>query len=141
MNYLDRVDALLRELALRDRLRALQPPARCELDFSTNDYLALATDARVVAALTAARRAGAGAARLLGGRHAEHIRLEAELAEFTGREAALVFSSGYLAAAGAAASLTMVCTAVYSDALNHASLIDGLRAAPIRHVHPHGALP
>ena len=61
----------------------------------------MATDPQVVEALKRATRVGSGGARLLAGRHREHALLEDELAEWLGRERALLFSSGYLAAVGA----------------------------------------
>ncbi len=74
-----------------------------------------------------ATRVGSGGARLLGGRHREHSLLEEELAAWLGRERALLFSSGYMAALGAIPVLARTVDAVYSDSLNHASLIDGIR--------------
>jgi 8-amino-7-oxononanoate synthase len=79
---------------------------------------------------------------LLGGRHREHSLLEEELADWLGRERALLFSSGYLAAMGSVAVLGALGEAVYSDALNHASLIDGVRLSGVeKTVYPHAALP
>lgn len=103
---------------------------RAAVDFSSNDYLGLASDARVAAALAeAARRegAGAGAARLISGNHPLHEALEAELARLKRAEAALLFPTGYAANTGAIPALVGRGDAVYSDALNHASLIDGCR--------------
>jgi 8-amino-7-oxononanoate synthase len=112
------------------------------MDFSSNDYLALATDKQVVQAFRNAQRVGSGGARLLGGAHREHSLLEEELAPWLGRERALLFSSGYHAALGAISVLARLQTHVYSDALNHASLIDGIRIAGVpRTVYPHNALP
>jgi 8-amino-7-oxononanoate synthase len=88
------------------------------------------------------KRVGAGGARLLGGRHREHALLETDIARWTGRERALLFSSGYLAAAGAVSVLAGFAGIAYSDALNHACLIDALRASKLeRVVYPHGKLP
>ena len=75
------------------------------LDFSSNDYLALATNPQVVEAFRRATRVGSGGARLLGGSHREHSLLEEELAAWLGRERVLLFSSGYHAALGAIAYL------------------------------------
>ncbi|MDP9018150.1 MAG: 8-amino-7-oxononanoate synthase [Candidatus Eremiobacteraeota bacterium] len=143
MSYLDAARALLEQIAGHHRLRAILPDApKYTIDFSTNDYLALATDSRVVEALRRAKRVGSGGARLLGGRHREHWMLEEDLANFLRRERALVFSSGYLAAMGAITVLAQTVTAAYSDELNHASLIDGLRATKLeRHIFKHGKLP
>lgn len=111
-------------------------------DFSSNDYLGLATDSRMVGALRQAKRVGSGGSRLLGGRHREHRLLEEDIARWVGRERALLFSSGYLAALGAIQVLAMAARTIYSDALNHASLIDGMRLTNIsREIYPHARLP
>ncbi|MBV8727710.1 MAG: aminotransferase class I/II-fold pyridoxal phosphate-dependent enzyme [Candidatus Eremiobacteraeota bacterium] len=112
------------------------------VDFSTNDYLALARNPQVVTALQRANRVGSGGARLLGGRQREHLLLEQDLASYLRREGALLFSSGYLAAIGAITALAPTVRAAYSDARNHASLIDGLRATKLeRYVYEHNRLP
>ncbi|MGY1456231.1 8-amino-7-oxononanoate synthase [Streptomyces sp. SS8] len=113
-------------------VRSLRPrPADSDLlDLAGNDYLGLARHPEVVAAASAAaRRWGAGAtgSRLVTGTTGLHAELEAELADFCGFEAALVFSSGYAANLAAVTSLTGRGTLVVSDAANHASLIDGCR--------------
>ena len=103
---------------------------RPAVDFSSNDYLGLAADPRIAdAAARALREAGTGgaAARLISGNHPLHEALEAELARFKGTDAALLFSSGYAASTGALPALAGRGDALYSDALNHASLIDGCR--------------
>jgi 8-amino-7-oxononanoate synthase len=111
-------------------------------DFSTNDYLGLSRDARVIRAFSAADRAGSTGARLLSGAAHEHRVLERELASYVGREDALLFSSGYLAAAGAIAALAPHFDVVYSDAQNHACLIDGIRLARAEKiVYPHLCVP
>ena len=100
------------------------------LDLASNDYLGLARDPRVTAAAAdAARRWGAGStgSRLVTGSTDLHARLEADLAAFLGAEAGLVFSSGYLANLGALTALVDADTLVVSDALNHASVVDGCR--------------
>jgi 8-amino-7-oxononanoate synthase len=96
----------------------------------SNNYLGLAEHPRVrEAAAEAAGRwgAGAGAARLVSGTMEAHRELEARLAEFKGRSAALLFGSGYLANAGVIAALAGGDEVVFSDELNHASIIDGCR--------------
>jgi glycine C-acetyltransferase len=96
----------------------------------SNNYLGLADHPRVrQAAADAAERfgAGAGASRLISGNMSPHRRLEERLAAFTGYEAALLFGSGYLANLGAIASLAGRGQVVFSDELNHASIIDGIR--------------
>ena len=100
------------------------------LDLASNDYLGLARHPRVsAAAAEAAARWGAGStgSRLVTGSTDLHTRLEAELAAFLGGEAALVFSSGYLANIGALTALVDADTLVVSDALNHASVVDACR--------------
>lgn len=108
----------------------------------SNDYLGLAGDPRVRAAAAAAAGrwgAGAGASRLVNGTLDLHRELEVALAAHEGCEDAIVFSSGYLAAAGTIAALVGRQDAVFSDALNHASLIDGCRLSGARAmVYPHG---
>ncbi len=100
------------------------------VNFSSNDYLDLAADSRLArAASVAARRygCGAGASALVSG-HLPPLRvLERDLAAWEGTEAALVFGSGYAANLAAVTSLVGPGDAVFSDALNHASLIDGCR--------------
>jgi 8-amino-7-oxononanoate synthase len=100
------------------------------INFSSNDYLALAGDARLArAAAAAARRygCGAGASPLVSGYSPPLRALERALAAWEGTEAALVFSSGYAANLALIRSLAGPGDAVFSDALNHASLIDGCR--------------
>jgi 8-amino-7-oxononanoate synthase len=100
------------------------------VNFCSNDYLGLAHDARLGAAMAeAARRwgAGAGAAHLLTGHTREHHELELELAAFTGRESALLFSTGYMANVGVIQALCSRADVIVQDRLNHASLLDGAR--------------
>lgn len=143
MSYLDRAGTILEKIAAQHRMRTLVADApKYTIDFSTNDYLALSTDSRVVEALRRAKRVGSGGARLLGGRDRDHWLLEEELAKYVRRERALLFSSGYLAAMGAVAVLAQTVNAIYSDELNHASLIDGIRETKLaRHIFAHRALP
>ena len=98
------------------------------LAFCSNDYLSLANHPKVVAAFKAAADqygVGSGAAHLISGHSREHQRLEQALAEFTGRERALLFSTGYMANIGAINALLGRGDAVFEDRLNHASLLDG----------------
>ncbi len=100
------------------------------IDFSSNDYLGLATDPRLAAAATAAidmYGTGSGAARLISGNNPEHDQLERELAEFLGVERTLTFSSGFGANVGAIPALVSRGDMIFADQLNHASLIDGCR--------------
>ena len=85
--------------------------------------------------------AGAGASRLISGNMAPHRALERRLAEFKGYGAALLFGSGYLANTGTIAALATRGTVVFSDELNHASIIDGCRLARAEtFVYRHGDL-
>ncbi|HYT85763.1 MAG TPA: 8-amino-7-oxononanoate synthase [Burkholderiales bacterium] len=114
------------------------------LAFCSNDYLGLANHPRIVeAAIDAALRhgVGEGASHLLSGHSVVHERLEAKLAEFVGMPRALLFSSGYQANIGAITALAGPEDAVFSDALNHASLIDGVRLSRAQVVrYPHADL-
>jgi 8-amino-7-oxononanoate synthase len=111
------------------------------LGFASNDYLNLSTDPRLArAAARAARRygCGSGASPLVAGYQSPHRRLETALADWEGKEAALVFSSGYAANLAVLTALAGEDDAVFSDALNHASLIDGARLSRARiHVYRH----
>lgn len=98
------------------------------LNFSSNDYLALANHPRVKAAYAQAITefgVGSGASHLVCGHSRYHQRLEQALAEFTGRERALLFSTGYMANLGTINALVGRGDLVCQDKLNHASLLDG----------------
>ena len=114
------------------------------VNFCSNDYLGLAADPRLAAAMhKAAVRygAGAGAAHFVTGHSAEHHALEEELADFTGREAALLFSTGYMANAGVITTFAGRGEVVLQDRLNHASLLDGARQCGARLLrYPHNDL-
>lgn len=109
-------------------------------DFTSNDYLGLA---QAQASETAAKkpltmRLGSSASRLLRGHHEIHAQTEARLATFCGTEATLLFTSGFSLNAGIYAALMGPEDVVFSDALNHASIIDGLRLSKAqRKVFPH----
>jgi 8-amino-7-oxononanoate synthase len=133
----DRLDDL-RAAGLYRRLRLVESPQgpRVTLDgtevllLCSNNYLGLADHPRVrQAAADAAERfgAGAGASRLISGNMSIHERLERRLADFAGYEAARLFGSGYLANLGTVSALAGRDEVVFSDELNHASLIDGCR--------------
>jgi 8-amino-7-oxononanoate synthase len=125
--------------------RPQQPEAivdgRPMLSFCSNDYLGLANHPEVIAALRrGAERwgVGSGAAHLVNGHSAAHHALEEELADFTGRPRALLFSTGYMANLGVLSALTGRGDTVWQDRLNHASLLDGalLSRATLRR-YPH----
>ena len=117
----------------RDLLRERPPPTdRRGLSFSSNDYLALASE------LGPPEASGAGASRLVTGDRPIHARLEEGAAELVGQPAALVFTSGYAANVGLLSALAGPGDLVVSDALNHASIIDGARLSRARvEVVPH----
>lgn len=118
------------------RSRTIQPPRG--IDFASNDYLGLRRDPRLAQAAAKAalvHGSGTGAARLLRGTTPVHDELETELARWKGREAALLFNTGYQANAGLIPALVGKGDAVFSDALNHASLIDGCRLAKAQGTH------
>ncbi len=128
----------LKALGLHRRTRLVSGPqgphvlldGKPVLLLCSNNYLGLADHPRVrEAAADAAMRwgVGAGASRLVSGTMTIHRRLEDRLAAFTGRQSALLFGSGYLANAGTIAALTRPGDVVFSDELNHASLVDGCR--------------
>jgi 8-amino-7-oxononanoate synthase len=117
--------------------RELRPraPLSPSIDLASNDYLGLVRHPEVVeGAIDAVRRWGAGStgSRLVTGTTAEHERLEAELAEFVGAEAGLVFASGYAANLGVVTALAGRGSLVVSDAASHASLVDACRLSRAR---------
>jgi 8-amino-7-oxononanoate synthase len=112
-------------------------PAR-GIDFASNDYLGLRKDPRLAQAAAQAaldHGSGTGAARLLRGTTPLHDQLENQLAGWKGQEAALLFNTGYQANASLIPALVGRGDAVFSDALNHASLIDGCRLAKAQGAH------
>ncbi len=152
-NSLAWIDAELSALAERDLLRRLMAhegaqgatlslDGRAFLNFGSNDYLGLAADPRLADAAKQTldhEGCGSGASPLIVGRAESHQRLERRLAEFEQTEAALVFTSGFAANVGTVAALVGSGDAVFSDALNHASLVDGCRLSRAEvHVYPHG---
>jgi glycine C-acetyltransferase/8-amino-7-oxononanoate synthase len=130
----------LKGLGLYRRMRMISGPQgpRVVLDgkpvllLCSNNYLGLADHPRVrQAAADAAMRwgVGAGASRLVSGNMTIHRRLEERLAAFKGTETALLFGSGYLANTGIVSALAREGEVVFSDELNHASIVDGCRLA------------
>jgi 8-amino-7-oxononanoate synthase len=102
------------------------------INFSSNNYLGIANHPGLAAAAkTAIDRygCGSGASRLISGNMTLHEELESQLAEFKGTEAALVFNSGFQANTGVISTLAGEGDAIFSDTLNHASIIDGCRLA------------
>jgi 8-amino-7-oxononanoate synthase len=123
-----RITARLDELRRLDQFRTLDRPAG--IDLLSNDYLGLSRDPRLaqaaIEAVAQSGRTGSGGSRLLGGNGEEWECAETEFADFAGVEAALYFSSGYAANVGWLSALLRPGDLVFSDALNHASLIDGM---------------
>lgn len=115
---------------------------RTLLSFCSNDYLGLANNAETICAMANVLPevgVGGAASHLVCGHHEAHHRLEQRLAGFTGRSAALFFSTGYMANLGVISALAGRGDTVFSDRLNHASIIDGciLSRAKVRR-YPHG---
>jgi glycine C-acetyltransferase len=111
------------------------------ISLSSNDYLGLTHDPRLrEAAIRAVRDygAGSGAVRTIAGTMELHMELEAELARFKGVEAVLTFQSGFTANTGVIPAITDERDLIVSDALNHASIIDGMRLSKApRKIYPH----
>ncbi len=143
----------LEAAGLRRHLRALASASDTEvlldgrrvLLFSSNNYLGLATHPALKAAAAAAIArygCGTGASRLIAGHLELHAAVEAKVAALKGTEAALLFPSGYQANIGAVTALVGRGDHVYSDALNHASIVDGCRLSRATvHVYPHRDVP
>jgi 8-amino-7-oxononanoate synthase len=130
----------IKERGLYRRMRMISGPqgprvlldGRPVLLLCSNNYLGLADHPRVrEAAAEAAMRygAGSGASRLISGNMTIHRRLEEQLCEFERAEACVLMGSGYLANAGVISALAREGDVVFSDALNHASIVDGCRLA------------
>jgi len=142
----------LEEQGLRRSLRVIESSrgtlitvdGRILVNFSSNDYLGLASHPEIIGAMAeGARRWGAGstASRLICGTSREHAALEEELAAAKGTEAALVFSTGVAAATGTIPALVSRGDVVILDKLAHACLIDGVHASGAKmRVFPHNDL-
>jgi 8-amino-7-oxononanoate synthase len=130
----------LRELEHRSQKRSLEELRGVNL--CSNDYLGLAEHPAlrqaILAAVEQAERVGGTGSRLLSGQTDDWKKLEEEFAKFAGTEAALYFGSGYAANLGLLTALVGKDDVVFSDELNHASLIDGMRLSGARKViYPH----
>jgi 8-amino-7-oxononanoate synthase len=128
----------LETAGLKRRRRTLEAPCgplavvdgRQLISFCSNDYLGLANDPALIAAACAGAKTwgvGSGASHLVSGHQAPHEALEQKLAAFTGFPRALLFSTGYMANLGIVPALVGRGDAVFSDKLNHASLIDAIQ--------------
>lgn len=134
--WLARLDIEARERASRFRSRRIEEPRG--LDFCSNDYLGLRMDPRLMGAAARAALefgAGSGASRLLRGTSPLHGELERELAAWKKMETCLLFNTGFQCNATLIPALLGSGDAVFSDALNHASIVDGCRMARSRGVH------
>jgi len=152
VNPLDWIDQELADLesqGLRRRMRNVVGPQRALLrvdgieaiNFSSNSYLGLSDHpelAEAARAVLTEEGAGAGASRLIAGNQLAHRQLETAIARFKSTPAALFFNSGYQANVGTLQALLGPEDAVFSDTLNHASIIDGCRLARAQvHVYRH----
>ena len=147
--FLDAEIEELREKGLYRRLRVVQSEqrSRCTIDgrevitLSSNNYLGLNTHTKLRSAAIAAVEqygAGSGAVRTIAGTMSLHEELEARLATFKHTEAVLTFQSGFTANTGVIPILAPEGAVIVSDALNHASIIDGIRLTKAeRKVFPH----
>ena len=150
--FLDDEVAALRERHLYRPLRVMssaQGPivsvdGQRVISLSSNDYLGLTHHPRLRAAALAAVRdfgVGSGAVRTIAGTMTMHEELEAELAAFKGTPAVLTFQSGFTANTGVIPTIAGETDLIVSDALNHASIIDGMRLSKApRQIYPHGDL-
>ncbi len=136
---LEKIREGLEGLRTQAALRELRLDA--PVSFSHNDYLGLSRHPRLAERLkriAGELPAGSGGSRLLGGHHPSHERAETALARYFDAPAALFFSSGYLANLAAVTALAPLTDGIVSDALNHASLIDGIRLSGQRKsIYPH----
>ncbi|MEQ1948195.1 MAG: 8-amino-7-oxononanoate synthase [Bryobacteraceae bacterium] len=134
-----RIERRLAELDAQGLRRKLKPPSG--IDLSSNDYLGLARDPRVAKAMSdAALREGAGStgSRLLRGERDCFRQIEERFAQFKDAERSLYFSSGYLANLAVLTTVAEEGDVIFSDSLNHASLIDGARLSKAsRAIFPH----
>lgn len=130
---------LLRRIIDRSSMQGpvITVDGRRYINFASNDYLGLASHPKIISAATKAAQKygfGAGASRLLAGGSVLHRRLEKEVAGFKGAEEAVFFNSGYAANTGIIPALTSEKDVIFSDELNHASIIDGCRLSNARAV-------
>lgn len=135
---LDRLegDGLLRRLRPVERTgpRTVRRDGPELINFSSNDYLGLSLHPGVLAASQRDLRKGGGAtaSRLMAGTDYDYSALEDAVAFFKGTEAAAIFGSGYLANVGTIPALVGRHDAVFSDRMNHASIVDGIRLSGAR---------
>jgi len=149
---LDFIEAELEDLKSQNLYRTLRTISRSDgrlididgkqyLNFCSNNYLGLSNHPKVIEAAQIACKefgAGAGASRLISGNLSIHEDLEKKIAKFKGREAAMVFPTGYMANLGTISSLVDENDTVIIDRLNHTSIIDACRLSKAKlQVYPH----
>src|ERR1700741_5006089 len=149
LGYLSEQLECWRKARIYQRLRVLQsacePMSRFDgrevINLASNNYLGLADHPKLVeAAMEAAKKygAGSGAVRTISGTMSLHMELERRIAAFKHTEACVVFQSGFAANAGTVSAILGPDDHIISDALNHASIIDGCRLSRAKiHVFPH----
>jgi 8-amino-7-oxononanoate synthase len=134
----------LSENARQERAATIEVAGQSLINFGSNDYLGLAADPRIASAVKTAIDHygwGSGASPLVTGRSHLHAQLERELAGFEDTEAALLFPTGYAANVGTIMSLVGKGDIIYSDELNHASIIDGCRlSGATTRIYPNSSL-
>ncbi|MFA5143216.1 MAG: 8-amino-7-oxononanoate synthase [Candidatus Omnitrophota bacterium] len=143
---MERIEFFLKERNREGLLRRLRPATARKggkicfgkkeyIDLSSNDYLGLSSHPKLIEAVLASAAAygvGASASRLLSGDLEIYHRLEERIAKFKGKEAALVFNTGYQANVGVLSALYGEGDCIFSDKLNHASIVDGLALSGAR---------
>src|SRR3984885_8629408 len=149
LGYLTEQIEAWREAGSYQRLRVLESP--CEpisrfdgrevINLASNNYLGLADHPKLIEAQVEAAKkfgAGSGAVRTISGTMGIHMQLEERIADFKHTEACVVFQSGFAANAGTVSAILGPADHIISDALNHASIIDGCRLSKAKiHVFPH----
>lgn len=140
MTIEQRIAARLDEIERAGLRRTLRPPEG--IDLSSNDYLGLSNHPSIVSRMRdaiATEGCGSTGSRLLRGDRSSFRRVEQRFANFKGTAAALYFSSGYLANLSVLTTFPEKGDVIFSDSLNHASLIDGMRLSrAAREIFPHG---
>lgn len=121
------LEAEIRALDEQGLLRQHKPTPPDTLVMCSNDYLGYARDPWPNRSRNEHANSGSGASRLVSGEHPEHSRAEQTIASWLHTEAALLFSSGYAANVGTLSALARPGDVIISDALNHASIIDGCK--------------
>jgi glycine C-acetyltransferase len=149
LSYLTEQLETWRQAGTFQRLRVLESP--CEpvsrvdgrevINLASNNYLGLADHPKLIEAAVAAAKkygAGSGAVRTISGTMSIHMELERRIAKFKNTEACVVFQSGFAANAGTVSAILTPEDHIISDALNHASIIDGCKLSKAKiHVFPH----